>query len=91
MRWTFYHSWETSAVERMNRAAKRRYLEHRLREIERMIETVLLQQQMDMVPPSLWEVTSTDSDFWQDAMDLNYLEASRHAILQTLADLSRPA
>ena len=89
--WASYHAGEIAAVERMGRAAKRRYLERRLHEVENMIEAVLLQQEVDLSPPSLWDVTSQDSDFWHDAMDLNYLEASRHAILQTLAALSRPA
>jgi hypothetical protein len=78
-------------VERMDRAAKRRYLEHRLNEIDHIIEHLLDRHMDDPSPVTIWDVTSPDSDLWTDMMDLDYLEASRRAILQTLADLNRPS
>lgn len=78
-------------MERMDRAARQRYLERRLIEVEAQIEAILRQREENDVPVSLWDVLNADSELWQEAMDLSYLEASRHAIMQTLADLGRPA
>jgi len=83
--------WGQVDVERMDRSARRRYLERRLLEVEMLIDTVLSQHQASMSAFTLWDIASPDSDLWADAMDLNYLEASRSAILETLADLNRPA
>jgi hypothetical protein len=82
--------WGQIDVERMDRSARRRYLERRLMEVEMLIDTVLRQHQASMSAFTLWDIASPDSDLWEDAMDLSYLEASRHAILETLADLNRP-
>jgi hypothetical protein len=78
-------------LERMDGAARLRYLERRLMELELLIDAVM--QQRHETPPAftLWDIASPHSDLWQDAMNLTYLEASRRAILETLAEMKRPS
>lgn len=75
-------------IERMSGAARRRYLQRRLNEIERMIEYILWQRLEESSAFASWDATTGHRELWEDIMDLNYLEASRRAILQTLADLN---
>lgn len=77
-------------VERMNAVSRRRYLGRRLAEIEWLIQATLFQpseQDLDGFPIDL---ATAERETWEKIMDLNYLEASRQAILQTLTDLGWP-
>ena len=87
----YFRGWESASSERMDRAVRRRYLERQLQEIEMLIDYIMSQRQGDASAYNVWDARDSDSDLWGDMMDLNYLEASRHAILATLSDLSRPA
>jgi hypothetical protein len=76
-------------IERMTTNARRRYLSNRLRELDRLIEVTVYQHVQDHPTSSSWELSSDESDLWEEVMDLHYLEASRQAIWQTLDDLNR--
>jgi hypothetical protein len=82
-------SWHAD-VERMDGPARRRYLGRRLSEIEWLIQFALFRQTAP-VDISTLDLMGSDREVWEKIMDLNYLEASRQAILQALADLSWPA
>ena len=77
-------------LENMDRAARQRYLERRLLEVELLIDAVLRQRQEMPASFTLWDMVSPDSEVWEEAMNLSYLEASRRAIIETLAQLGRP-
>jgi len=77
-------------IERMDTPTRRRYLGRRLSEIEWLIQSVLFRQAKPVDIASL-DVMDADREVWEKIMDLNYLEASRQAILQALIDLSWPA
>ena len=81
---------ENRSLERMDRSQQRRYFQRRLSEIDRLIQ-FLVEDHLEDERFSVWEMTSPDSELWDDIMDLHYLEASRQAILEILADLNRPA
>jgi hypothetical protein len=77
-------------VEQMNRATKRLYLHRRLDEVESQIQTSLFRYLNSLFSAGPhW--LSRRQELWEDVMDLHYLEASRRAILQSLADLNMPA
>ncbi|MGQ9517016.1 MAG: hypothetical protein ACUVWB_00805 [Anaerolineae bacterium] len=77
-------------VEQMNRATKRLYLHRRLDEVENQIQSSLFRYLSDLFSAGPhW--LSRRQELWEDVMDLHYLEASRRAILQSLADLNLPA
>ncbi len=75
----------------MDRLARRRYLETRLMEIELLIDAVMQQRRESSPRFTLWDIDSPQSELWQNVMNLTYLEASRRAILDTLAELKHPS
>lgn len=77
-------------VEQMNRATKRLYLHRRLDEVESQIQSSLFRYLNNLFSAGPhW--LSRRQELWEDVMDLHYLEASRRAILQSLADLNMSA
>ena len=78
-------------IERMGVSAKRRYLGHRLIEIEWLLQS--FQYAGETPGPDTWLrlIRQMDPYDWGRVLDLNYLEASRQAIYQTLRDLNRAA
>jgi len=76
-------------IERMNNSAKQRYLRRRLFELEQMIEFYLTERIGSGAAGRAFEMVDGRSELWEDLMDLDYLEASRQAILQAMADLRR--
>ncbi len=77
-------------VEQMNRATKRLYLHRRLDEVENQIQSSLFRYLNSLFSAGPhW--LSRRQELWEDVMHLHYLEASRRAILQSLADLNMPA
>lgn len=77
-------------VEQMNRASKRLYLHRRLDEVESQIQTSLFRYLNNLFSAGPhW--LSRRQELWEDIMNIHYLEASRRAILQSLADLNMPA
>lgn len=77
-------------VEQMNRASKRLYFHRRLDEVESQIQTSLFRYLNNLFSAGPhW--LSRRQELWEDVMNIHYLEASRRAILQSLADLNMPA
>lgn len=74
----------------MSRASKRLYLHRRLDEVESQIQAGLFRYLNSLFSAGPhW--LSRRQELWEDVMTLHYLEASRRAILQSLADLNMPA
>ena len=85
-----FHRLSKPDIERMDIPTRRRYLGRRLSEIEWLIQSVLFRRTKPVDVAAL-DATDRDRAEWEKIMDLNYLEASRQAILQALIDLSWPA
>ncbi|MBI3942227.1 MAG: hypothetical protein HY326_04375 [Chloroflexi bacterium] len=71
-------------VERLNRPALRRYLERRLQDLDFRIEQIAERRYAERMP---FRPMESLEEIWQDLFELNYLEASREAMQETLKSL----
>lgn len=75
-------------VERLKKGSLRVYLQNRLRHLEARI-SILSQQYANMEEDgqrSYWGEGSTE-ELWDNLLELDYLEATREAIIETLEAL----
>jgi hypothetical protein len=75
-------------VERMNKASMRLYLLRRLRYIEDRIQVLSsIQESQGTLARFAWDLDELDAVAWDDLLQLDYLEAMREAVVETLATL----
>lgn len=80
--------WTTT--ERVSREQRRHYLRRRLDEMDQLIDLNLRRYLRDLTAAGPgWHAERTE--VWEDVLHLNYLEANRQAIVQSLVDLNTPA
>jgi hypothetical protein len=75
-------------VERLKKDSLRVYLQNRLRHLEARI-SILSHQYMDMEEDwqHLYWVEEKTEELWDNLLELDYLEATREAIIETLEAL----
>jgi hypothetical protein len=77
-------------VERLNKEGLRIYLENRIRYVQDRIDLLVLKQGQEETASGqdfFWEDETVDAQYWEDFFELDYLEATRDALMETLAML----
>ena len=75
-------------VERLNKPAMRLYLYRRLQSIEARIDSLTRSPTWSVgIDPATLAQMTADEALWGDLLQLDYLEAMRQAVLETLSTL----